>query len=186
MKLLTAILVGGLLAGALDISYAFIVYGPLSYHLSPVEVLRSVASGWVGNDVANAGGTVTALLGLGTHLMIATVMAAVFVLGARRLTAVKRNPVMWGLIYGLGLYVVMTYVVLPLSAAHRSQHFATDLQEVVARLQVSVGSIRPKNRRLLIGTLFTHMVLVGLPISLVNKRMTQARESVRRPSMAQG
>jgi uncharacterized membrane protein (DUF485 family) len=186
MKLLTAILVGGLLAGALDISYAFIVYGPLSYHLSPVEVLQSVASGWVGNDVASAGGTVTALLGLGTHLMIATVMAAVFVLGARRLTAVKRNPVMWGLIYGLGLYVVMTYVVLPLSAAHRSQHFATDLQEVVARLQVSVGSIRPKNRWLLIGTLFTHMVLVGLPISLVNKRMTQARESVRRPSMAQG
>jgi hypothetical protein len=80
----------------------------------------------------------------------------------------------------------MTYVVLPMSAAHRSQHFATDLQEVLARLQVSVGSIRPKNRWLLIGTLFTHMVLVGLPISLVNKRMTQARESVRRPSMAQG
>jgi len=52
MKLPTAILVGGLIAGALDISYAFIVYGPLSYRLSPVEVLQSVASGWVGNDVA--------------------------------------------------------------------------------------------------------------------------------------
>jgi hypothetical protein len=37
MKLPTAILVGGLVAGALDISYAFVVYGPLSCHLSPME-----------------------------------------------------------------------------------------------------------------------------------------------------
>ncbi|HWM67535.1 MAG TPA: hypothetical protein VNO35_13195 [Steroidobacteraceae bacterium] len=35
MKLPTAILVGGLIAGALDISYAFIVYGPLSYRRPP-------------------------------------------------------------------------------------------------------------------------------------------------------
>jgi hypothetical protein len=35
MKLSTVILVGGLVAGALDLSYAFIVYGPLSCYLSP-------------------------------------------------------------------------------------------------------------------------------------------------------
>jgi hypothetical protein len=120
---------------------------------------------------------VTALLGLGTHFVIATVMAAVFVLGARRLTALNRNSVMWGLIYGLVLYVVMNYVVLPLSAAHRSQHFATDLQEVATRLQVSFSSLRPKNGWLLAGTLFTHTLLVGLQISLVNKRIVQAGSS---------
>src|SRR6266403_3087233 len=32
------ILVGGLIAAALDITYACIVYGPLSFHLSPTEV----------------------------------------------------------------------------------------------------------------------------------------------------
>jgi len=56
------ILVGGLIAAALDITYACIVYGPLSFHLSPTEVLQSVASGWVGNDAANAGGAVMAQL----------------------------------------------------------------------------------------------------------------------------
>jgi hypothetical protein len=45
MKWLTTILIGGLVASALDISYAFIVYGPISYQMSPVEVLQSVATG---------------------------------------------------------------------------------------------------------------------------------------------
>jgi len=61
---------------------------------------------------------------------------------------------------------------LPLSAAHRSQHFASDLHEIVARLRVSLSSIRPRNRGLLLGTLVTHMLFVGVPISLVNKRVT--------------
>jgi hypothetical protein len=170
MKLLKTILVGGLIAGALDITYAFIAYGPLSYQMSPVAVLHSVASGWLGRAAANSGGTLTALLGLATHFMIATVMAAVFVLAAARWSTLKRHPVLWGLLYGFGLYVIMTYFVTPLSAAHPSQHFAANAQEVVSRLQVSFGSVRPKDRWQLLGTLFTHMVFVGLAISMVNSR----------------
>ena len=170
MRLLTTILIAGLAAGALDITYAFVVYGPLSYQMSPVEVLQSVAAGWLGKDAANAGGAMTALLGLATHFMIATVMAAVFVLVATRWPALKHNAVMWGLVYGFGLYVVMSYVVVPLSAAHRSQHLAADAQEIMSRLRVSFSSIRPKDRWQLLGTLFTHMVFVGLPISLLNRR----------------
>ncbi len=170
MRLLTTILIAGLAAGAMDITYAFVVYGPLSYQMSPVEVLHSVAAGWLGKDAANAGGATTALLGLATHFMIATVMAAVFVLVAARWPALKHNAVRWALIYGFGLYVVMSYVVVPLSAAHRSQHFAAGAQEIMSRLQVSFSSIRPKDRWQLLGTLFTHMVLVALPISLLNRR----------------
>ena len=98
MRLLTTILIAGLAAGAMDITYAFIVYGPLSYQMSPVEVLQSVAAGWLGKDAANAGDATTALLGLATHFMIATVMAAVFVLVATRWPALKHNAVMWGLL----------------------------------------------------------------------------------------
>src|SRR5258708_31194396 len=108
MKLFKAILVGGLVAGALDITYAFVVYGRLSYQMSPVQILDSVAAGWVGHDAADAGGAMMAVLGLATHFMLALTMAAVFVFGAQRWPALKRNPVMWGLIYGVGLYVVMT------------------------------------------------------------------------------
>jgi uncharacterized membrane protein YagU involved in acid resistance len=172
MKLLSTILIGGLIAGALDITYAFIVYGPLSYGMSPADVLHSVASGWLGKDSANSGGTTTALLGLITHFMIAAVMAAVYVLMAGRWPVLKHNAIEWGLIYGFGLYLAMTYLVVPLSAAHPSQHFAANAQEIMARLQVSFGSIRPRDRWQLLGTLFTHMVFVGLPIALVNRRRT--------------
>jgi len=55
MNLLRAILVGGVVAGVLDICYAFVVYGPLSYQMTPVQILHSVASGWVGHDAADAG-----------------------------------------------------------------------------------------------------------------------------------
>ncbi len=170
MKLFKAILVGGLVAGALDITYAFVVYGPLSYQMTPVQILHSVAAGWVGHDAADAGGAMMAVLGLATHFAMTTAMAAAFVYAAQRLPALNANPVIAGLAYGLGLYVVMTYVVVPLSAAHPSQHFAAGWHEVISRLQVSFSSIRPKDPWQLLGTLFTHTVFVGLPISLVNKR----------------
>lgn len=170
MKSLKPIVVGGSIAGLLDIIYAFIVYGPLSYKLSPVAVLQSVANGWIGGTAASAGGAGTAFLGLFTHFMLATIMAMVFVLAARHLSFLTRSPVASGLIYGFGLYVVMNYIVLPLSAAHASQHFAADFQEVATRLHTSFSAIRPKNRWMLLGTLFTHMALVGIPISLANKR----------------
>ena len=177
MKPLATILICGAVAGALDISYAFIVYGQLSYHLSPVEVLQSVAAGWLGKDAASAGGAATALLGLATHFMIATVMATVFVLAATHQPSLNRNAALCGLIYGFALYLVMTYVVVPLSAAHQSQQFATDAQDIVARLRVSFSSIRPRDRWQLLGTLFTHMVFVGLPIALVNRRSLRGQST---------
>jgi uncharacterized membrane protein YagU involved in acid resistance len=172
MKMSTTILIAGLVAGALDITNAFVVYGPLSYQLSPVEVLQSVAAGWLGSDAANAGGLNTALLGLASHFMIAACMAAVLVFLAARWPTFREHAVAWGLIYGFVLYLAMTYVVAPLSAAHESQHFVASTQDLLDRLRVSLSSIRPKDRLQLLGTLFTHMVFVGLPIAIINKRRT--------------
>jgi hypothetical protein len=166
----SAIVKGGLAAGALDIIYAFIVYGPLTFGLSPVQVLQSVAAGWIGREVSMAGGASTALLGLVTHFGIATAMAAIFVLAARRWPALIAQPVLWGLIYGLILYVGMNYVVAPLSAAPTG-HFPADFNEIMARLRESFSSIKPKdNVPLLIGTVLTHTLLVGLPIALIARR----------------
>ena len=170
MRLLKTILLGGAVAGALDITYAFVVYGPLSYGMTPTDVLHSVASGWMGRDAANAGGTATALLGLVTHFMIAMIMAAIYVWLATNWLALNRKAVVAGLVYGFALYLVMTYVVVPLSAANKSQHRASGVGEVAERLHGSFGSIRPADRWQLLGTLFTHMVFVGLAISLVTRR----------------
>jgi uncharacterized membrane protein YagU involved in acid resistance len=172
MKIVWAILLGGLAAGVGDILYAFVVYGPLSYGISPERVLQSVAAGWIGREAARAGGMETALLGLGTHFMLATIMAAIFVFASQAVAVLQRQTIIAGVVYGLILYVAMNYVVVPLSAA-ATGHFAT-AAEIGPRLQESFSEVRGGGGDdypwLLWGTVFTHTVLVGLPIALIAKR----------------
>jgi uncharacterized membrane protein YagU involved in acid resistance len=172
MKIVWAILLGGLAAGALDIVYAFVVYGPLSYGVTPEQVLQSVAAGWIGRDASRAGGMETALLGLATHFLLATIMAAIYVLSATRIAALTKRALLWGLAYGLILYVAMNYIVVPLSAAATGQ-FAT-ASEVGPRLQEAFSEVRGGGGDdypwMLAGTIFTHTALVGLPIALIAKR----------------
>jgi len=171
MSVRSAVIKGGLVAGSLDILYAFIVYGLPPFGLSPEQVLQSVAAGWVGRTDSMAGGWATALLGLVTHFGIATCMAAAFVWAARRWPDLIARPVLWGLVYGFSLYIAMNYVVAPLSAAHPSGMFPPDGGEFLGRLGTAFSAVRPSgNIPLLAGTLFTHMVLVGLPIALIARR----------------
>lgn len=173
MRILSAIIVGGLAAGALDILYAFVVYGPLSYGLSPERVLQSVAAGWIGREEARAGGLNTAALGLATHFFLATIMAAIYVLAAQAVSALTKSALLFGVIYGLILYVVMNYVVVPLSASATGA-FASSAGEISSRLQESFSEVRggggDQHPWMLWGTIFTHTVLVGLPIALAAKR----------------
>lgn len=172
MKIVWAIVLGGLAAGALDILYAFVVYGPLSYGVTPEQVLQSVAAGWIGRDASRAGGMETALLGLGAHFLLATIMAAIYVLFAARIATLTKGALVWGLVYGLILYVAMNYVVVPLSAA-ATGHFAS-APEIGPRLEDSFSEVRGGGGDdypwMLAGTIFTHTVLVGLPIALIAKR----------------
>ena len=82
-----------------------------------------------------------------------------------------RRPILWGFLYGLVLYVVMYYVVTQLSAAHPSQHFAASLGEAMERLQTAFSKVRPGGGPWLVaGTIFTHTILVGVPIALAARR----------------
>lgn len=174
MRILWGILLGGLIAGALDISYAITAYGPLSYQVPAERVLQSVAAGLIGRDAAQAGGVNTAALGLGLHFVLATGMAAVFVVAAQRVRALISNPLLWGFVYGLILYVAMNYVIVPLSAAGANEHFASSFGEAATRLQESFSQIRPPHDPnhpwIFAGTIFAHTVLVGIPIALIAKR----------------
>jgi hypothetical protein len=174
MNKLAAILVGGLIAGALDILYAFIVYGPLSFGVTPMNVLHSVAAGAIGREAARAGEWNTALLGLGLHFLIAIIFAAVFVALASVFKFLTARPLLWGVIYGLILYVAMNYIVVPLSAAGANEHFASSIAEASERLRNAFSEVRGggggRYPWLIWGTLFTHAVLVGVPIALVARR----------------
>jgi len=174
MRILWGILLGGLASGALDIIYAFVVYGPLSYGLTPEQVLQSVAAGWIGREASRAGGVETAALGLGSHFLIATLMAAVYVLAAQSFRALTKNAILWGLVYGALLYVAMNYVVVPLSAAATGE-FASSFADAMARVSESFSELRGGADAypwMLWGTILTHTLLVGVPIALIAKRFT--------------
>ena len=111
---LRAILVGGLIAGALDITYAIV-----SSHFHGVDgvtILQSVASGIQG-AAAYDGGTASATLGFILHFAMMLLIAAIFV-WVRRLgpAIVRQNPFLTGPLYGVAVYFVMNRVVIPLSA----------------------------------------------------------------------
>src|SRR4051794_35347124 len=117
---LSAILIGGAIAGGLDIVYAI---GFSALHgVPPMRILQSVASGVLG-EPAFDGGVPIAVLGLTLHFLIAFAWAAIFYLASRSIPALTRHPVIAGAFYGFLIYAVMNLVVLPLSAYPRKVTF---------------------------------------------------------------
>jgi hypothetical protein len=100
-----------LLVGTLDISDAFIFYGLRG--VSPIRILQGIASGIYGR-VALSMGHRSALIGLICHFLIAFCATTVFLLAARKLP-LAHHPWLYGTLFGITLYCVMNYVVLPLS-----------------------------------------------------------------------
>jgi hypothetical protein len=100
-----------LLVGTLDISDAFIFYGLRG--VSPIRILQGIASGIYGRP-ALAMGHRSALIGLICHFFIAFCATSVFLLAARKLPLARR-PWLYGALFGVALYIVMNYIVLPLS-----------------------------------------------------------------------
>ena len=111
-KLFDTVVVGGLLAGLLDILDAFIITR-LSGG-SATRVLQFIASGVLGNG-AFQGGVPAAALGLALHFFIALSAATAYFLIARQLSAAIHHPWIAGPAFGVALYFVMNLVVLPLA-----------------------------------------------------------------------
>lgn len=141
-----AILWGGLAAGILDLTAAIAIYGTRG--VRPIRVLQSIASGLLGAD-AFKGGVRTAVLGVALHFVIAFVAAAVYYFASRPLRFLVRRAVLWGLLYGVGIYVFMNYLVVPLSAVAK----------------------RPFQLQIAVIILIVHMLFVGLPIALAVRRV---------------
>jgi hypothetical protein len=109
---LQAILWGGAAAGAADIISAIGGRGGKA-----LMVLQYVGSGLIGNAAFN-GGWLTGAVGLAVHVGLTTIMAALFVLAARRWPVLLQRPWAVGFVYGALLFGTMFYVIVPyLSAA---------------------------------------------------------------------
>mgnify|MGYP001547174289 FL=1 len=107
---LPAILWGGLVAGTIDIGAASLISG-----LDPVLIMKIIAGGLLGKSAFHGDASV-AFLGLLLQWAMSMLIAAIFVLAARRMPGLIRHWFGSGIAYGVVIYFVMNDAVLPLSA----------------------------------------------------------------------
>jgi hypothetical protein len=142
------ILRAGLLCGVLDITAAFVTWAIKG--VRPIVILQGIASGLLGPKSFQGGWKTTALGGV-LHFMIAFTATTVFYDASRSLRFMTRRPILSGLTYGVMVYLVMYWIVMPLSNIQR----------------------RPFSLTATVIAIITHMVCVGLPISLVVRRYSK-------------
>ena len=132
---LKAIAAGGLIAGTLDLTQAMILFGR--------RVALVISAGLLGRQAFHGGAGIYAL-GVLLHFFIAFSAAAIYYGASRKWLFLREHPLVCGLFYGMAVELVMSYVVLPLSALQARGPY--ELKDVLLGLVV-------------------HMVVVGLPIS---------------------
>ena len=147
-RALPAILAAGLFCGAMDITAAFLTWMPKG--VSPLRLSQGIAGGLLG-PASFRGGWATGALGLGFHFLIALTAAAVFFAASRRLPVLLEHPWLAGIGYALLVYGFMYWIVMPLSRLRRG----------AVTMPYTVTAI------------VTHIVCVGLPISLVVHRFSR-------------
>jgi hypothetical protein len=141
-------LIGGFIAGLLHlVILQGIVFG-LILKTPIVSSLQFAASGLIG-DAAFAGGLATALLGLVLDFIMITIMAGVFIFSVDRIPLLRRNVIVGSLLYGFAIFIVMNFIVLPLSAA---------------------PTLPAPPLWLLIVLILQHNLLIGLPVGILVQR----------------
>jgi hypothetical protein len=111
--------------------------------VKPHRVWQGVAGALLGPGSFDRGNFAVAL-GVFLHFLVAFTAAAVFVLASRHVPWLIDHAIPAGMMYGVAVWVVMNFVVIPLSAMPK----------------------RPFNLTLAASQLLIHIFIVGLSISL--------------------
>ena len=139
-----------LIAGTLDISDALIFYSFRG--VPPTGLLRFIAACLVGVSALH-GGLAMAALGLAIHYTITLFWSALFLVAAARISFLTRYAIASGLLYGVLIYVLMNFAVLPLTRLPpRSHHLAPAV---------------------LVNGVLALMLFMGLPIALIARRFAR-------------
>jgi uncharacterized membrane protein YagU involved in acid resistance len=141
-SIVRAIIIATIIAGTLDILSAFVFAGLAGG--TPMGVLRAVGGAIVDRKAFDP--AVLAAIGLLLHFSIMLVMVTVYMLAAARVALLNRVPVLSGIAYGLVLWLVMYWIVLP------------------RRWPAKFPTLDPREVGM---ELFSHIVLVGIPIALI-------------------
>ena len=142
-----AILPAGLIVGVLDISSAFVIWCQRGVTLR--RGLQGIAAGLLGASAFD-GGLLTASLGLALHFFVAFAVVSVFYLASRKIEFLTLHPVVSGVLYGIGVYIVMYWFVLPTAFPTFRHRVWNEL------LAVAI-----------------HISLIGLPTAYIVRRYSQ-------------
>ena len=145
-----AILTAGLVVGVLDISSAFVIWWQRG--VGARRGLQGIAAGLLGGSAFD-GGLVTAGLGLALHFFVAFVVVSVFYLASRKIQFLAKQPIVSGVLYGIGVYLVMFWCVLPRVFSTFRHRLSNDL------LQLAI-----------------HICLIGLPTAFIVRRYSKVTE----------
>jgi len=141
-----AIFWGGFIAGTLDIASAAIT--TVMNGGSPMRMLQGIAYALIGTG-AFKGGLGTALLGLACHFSITFGAAGAYWAVSRAMPVLVKKAVICGLLYGIVVFVITNYVIVPLSR---------------------IGRVLTHDPKQIALGLVILMLFVGLPISLMARR----------------
>ena len=145
-----AILTAGLIVGVLDISSAFLIWWQRGGGAR--RGLQGIAAGLLGGSAFD-GGLFTAGLGLALHFFVAFVVVSVFYLASRKIPFLAKQPIVSGVLYGIGVYLVMFWCVLPRVFSTFRHRLSNDL------LQLAI-----------------HICLIGLPTAFIVRRYSKVTE----------
>jgi len=112
-RLLSATFITGIAAAAIEMVFVLPIQAAMGN--SPLIVFQSIASGATGM-AAYGGGIGSALQGVGWHVLISLVSALAYILAATRMRFLYVRPLIGGVLCGVVAYVVMNWIVIPLSA----------------------------------------------------------------------
>jgi hypothetical protein len=143
-KIIRTIITAWLVVGILDISSAIVIWWTRGVSLT--HGLQGITAGLLGR-AASDGGIATATLGLAIHFFIAFVVVTVFYLAGRKISFLTQRAVISGIVYGIGVYLVMYWIVLPTTFVTFRHRLFNDA------LAIAV-----------------HISLIGLPTALIVRR----------------
>ena len=130
LSLLLSASMASIAAGVPDIFAASLLSGA-----SPGRILQLVASGLLG-EASYEKGRASIVLGLVLQIAMSFVIALIYNMAFSRAAVVRVSPLLFGALYGGLVFVVMNFVVVPLSRAHPKPRW--ELKTVIAMLIVMV------------------------------------------------
>jgi hypothetical protein len=132
-----AIATAWLVVGALDILSAIALW--VSRGTTLTRGFQGIASALLGAK-SYEGGLTTAALGLAIHFFIALVVVAIFYAASRMIRFLTERAVLSGMLYGIIVYLIMYWIVLPNAFPTFRHRFGNELLELAIHI-VLIGVV---------------------------------------------